>query len=290
MPYGAGQIAAVEQLIRRADAAGDGELAFAARMLGHHRRTSTAASRRSPSSPSPGAWPSSTATRSRTTSGSPHTLLWHFKYMVNAPAELPRGAAGPDVRGARRHGAALPRRRAQPAGRLQAPAPGGPTTSATPRRPRKWYRALDHHAPRRPLRLRRLRPDGAGRATSPTLGRDEEAVALAEPVLAGRLTCVEQPQAILTALLLPYLRTGRRDAARDAHRTGVPAGAGNLADLGDIGEHVEFCARDRQRGPRAGDRRAAPGLAGPGAVAGRGDAVRRGRGAAAAPADRGRAR
>ena len=56
-------------------------------------------------------------------------------------------------------------------------------------------------------------------------GRDAEAVALAEPVLAGRLTCTEQPQAILTALLLPYLRTGR--AERGARRApgGVPPAA-----------------------------------------------------------------
>jgi tetratricopeptide (TPR) repeat protein len=73
-------------------------------------------------------------------------------------------------------------------------------------------------------------------------GRDEEAIALAEPVLAGRLTCAEQPHAMLTELLLPYLRTGRLDQARDAHLRGYRGVRRNLADLGEIGQHVEFCA------------------------------------------------
>jgi len=49
-------------------------------------------------------------------------------------------------------------------------------------------------------------------------GRDEEAIELAQPVLAGRLSCSEQPQGILTVLMRPYLRTGQLDEARDAHR------------------------------------------------------------------------
>ncbi|WP_203706363.1 hypothetical protein, partial [Asanoa iriomotensis] len=73
-------------------------------------------------------------------------------------------------------------------------------------------------------------------------GRDEEAIALAEPVLAGRLSCTEQPQAIYTTLLLPYLRTGRADAARDAHRRSYRLHRTHLADLGDIAQHVTFCA------------------------------------------------
>jgi cellulose synthase operon protein C len=73
-------------------------------------------------------------------------------------------------------------------------------------------------------------------------GRDEEAVALAEPVLAGRLTCSEQPQGVLTVLLKPYLRTGRLEQARDAHRRAYRLHRPNIADLGDVAEHLEFCA------------------------------------------------
>jgi cellulose synthase operon protein C len=74
-------------------------------------------------------------------------------------------------------------------------------------------------------------------------GRDEEAVALAEPVLDGRLTCSEQPQSILTTVMVPYLRTGRLDQARDAHHRAYRLHRMNLAELAEIAEHVTFCAR-----------------------------------------------
>jgi tetratricopeptide (TPR) repeat protein len=73
-------------------------------------------------------------------------------------------------------------------------------------------------------------------------GRDEEAIALAEPVLAGWLTCSEQPHGILTNLLTPYLRTGRLDQARDAHRQAYRLHRPHLADLADISRHLEFAA------------------------------------------------
>src|SRR5262249_54027852 len=73
-------------------------------------------------------------------------------------------------------------------------------------------------------------------------GLDEEAVALAAPVLAGQLTCIEQPQAILTELLLPYLRTGRLTEAAEAHRRAYRRLRGNIADLAGISTHVTFCA------------------------------------------------
>ena len=79
-------------------------------------------------------------------------------------------------------------------------------------------------------------------------GRDEEAVALAEPVLAGRLTCPEQPQAILTALLLPYLRTGRLDEARDAHRRAYRAAARQPGRPGRHRRPRRVLRADRQRG------------------------------------------
>jgi cellulose synthase operon protein C len=74
-------------------------------------------------------------------------------------------------------------------------------------------------------------------------GRDEEAVALLEPVLAGERTCRAQPQDILTTLLFPYLRTGRLEQARDAHRRAYRLHRPMLADLSDIADHIEFCAR-----------------------------------------------
>ncbi|MBB5871036.1 tetratricopeptide (TPR) repeat protein [Allocatelliglobosispora scoriae] len=72
--------------------------------------------------------------------------------------------------------------------------------------------------------------------------RYADAVALAEPVLTGRLTCAEQPQEILTSLLVPYLRTGQLDKARDAHRRAYRALAANPANLGSVAVHIDFCA------------------------------------------------
>ncbi|MBB5077613.1 hypothetical protein [Nonomuraea endophytica] len=75
------------------------------------------------------------------------------------------------------------------------------------------------------------------------LGRDEEAAALAAPVVAGHLTCENQPQSILSCLLLPYVRTGRHAEAAQAHLKAyrliqaLPHYTSNL-DL-----HLEFLAR-----------------------------------------------
>ena len=97
---------------------------------------------------------------------------------------------------------------------------------------------------------------------------DEEAVALAEPVLAGQLTCAEQPQAILTALLVPYLRTGRLGRGRRRAPPGVPQPARQPGrPAATSATTSEFCARTGNETARPGDRRAAPGLAGPAAVA-----------------------
>ncbi|GLY64936.1 tetratricopeptide repeat protein [Amycolatopsis taiwanensis] len=74
--------------------------------------------------------------------------------------------------------------------------------------------------------------------------RDEEAIAVAEPVLHDEhLTCSEQPQHILTALLLPYARTGRLAEARDAHRRAYRLLRTKPQDIEMLAHHLEFCAR-----------------------------------------------
>ncbi|KAB2379425.1 hypothetical protein [Actinomadura montaniterrae] len=73
-------------------------------------------------------------------------------------------------------------------------------------------------------------------------GRYEEAAEIAAPVLASELSCKEQPQGIQTAMLPVYLRTGRPEAAADAHRRAYRAHRRQIADLGDIADHLEFCA------------------------------------------------
>ncbi|GAA4546982.1 ATP-binding protein [Amycolatopsis samaneae] len=73
-------------------------------------------------------------------------------------------------------------------------------------------------------------------------GRFEEAIAIAEPVLDGVFTCVEQPHTILTSLLLPYVHTGRTAEAARAHRAAYRAIRHDPTQLGDVSDHLEFCA------------------------------------------------
>ncbi|MEU8121652.1 tetratricopeptide repeat protein [Spirillospora sp. NPDC049024] len=73
-------------------------------------------------------------------------------------------------------------------------------------------------------------------------GRHKEAFQIAAPVLSAQLRCNEQPQSIRTAMLPVYLRTGRLEKAADAHRRAYRVHRARLADLGDIADHLEFCA------------------------------------------------
>ncbi|MFG1880911.1 hypothetical protein [Micromonospora sp. NPDC049102] len=238
MPYGAGQIAALEQLLRRVDAVDDRHLAFVTRM---QATTGYVYGGEPAKSFVTFSWCLSEFDRDSQPYHQRHLhqLLWHFKYMVSGLLKFPEvpldrtyavlddmerryRAGGHSLQTVHKH-------------RFRVADHVGDAEAAA-----HWYR-LWQTTPRDDL------SDCAG--CDPTsqvgyladTGRDAEAVALAEPVLAGRLTCTEQPQAILTALLLPYLRTGRSSSARDAHREAYRKLRGSLADLWDIGDHIEFC-------------------------------------------------
>lgn len=238
MPFGAAQIAVAEQVAGHADALHDTELQFAARMF---------------------------AVRAYVYGGEPgkafvpfswcvaehdkdpgryrrdhHTLMWYFKNLVSALTRFPEvpldrteavlddmerrwaeDGHSPQAVYAHRHYVA------RHVGDLEAAA--------------EWYTQWCA-APRDSL-SDCIGCDPSGKAHwLACQGRDEEAIALAEPVLAGRLTCTEQPQGILANLMLPYLRTGRLDQAGDAFRQGYRRHARNLADLADIGDYAHFCA------------------------------------------------
>jgi hypothetical protein len=75
------------------------------------------------------------------------------------------------------------------------------------------------------------------------IGRDEEAIAIGSNFLAGEWTCTRQPQDMLATLMVPYVRTGRLELARDAHRRAYLAHRSRLADLAEVAHHIEFCAR-----------------------------------------------
>ncbi|MGW7435905.1 tetratricopeptide repeat protein [Streptomyces sp. NPDC054849] len=73
-------------------------------------------------------------------------------------------------------------------------------------------------------------------------GDDAEALELWRPVLAGEMTCAEEPHRLLAASLLPLLRLGRAEEARSNHLRGYRMARGNESLLPSVGKHIEFCA------------------------------------------------
>jgi hypothetical protein len=76
-----------------------------------------------------------------------------------------------------------------------------------------------------------------------SVGRTADAVALAVNVLDGQLTCAEQPQQMLTALLPAYVAEGMYDEAVDAHRKAYRLLRNRVGELSEHADHVEFLAR-----------------------------------------------
>ncbi|NEA34164.1 hypothetical protein [Streptomyces sp. SID13031] len=76
-----------------------------------------------------------------------------------------------------------------------------------------------------------------------TTDRPADAVALAVGVLDGSLTCNEQPQQMLTQLLPAYVAEGMYSEAVDAHRRAYRALRNLPGELDSYADHVVFCAR-----------------------------------------------
>ncbi|MER7005265.1 hypothetical protein ABT297_19770 [Dactylosporangium sp. NPDC000555] len=239
MPYGGAQIALVEQVMQHADAGGHDELRLASRLFA---TTAYVHGGEPAKSFVTFSWCRAEydAHPERFDREDEHTLLWHFKYMINGLLKFPAVplARTYDVlddmeRRFRAGGHSL---HAVYAYRYQvAEHLGDPAAE-------DWYAKWNAAS-------RDQNSDCAGCDPGQKvdhlvgLGRDEEAVEMAQAVLAGRLTCVEQPQSILTSLMVPYARTGRLSEAADAHRQAYRRLRGNLADMQSIGEHIAFCAR-----------------------------------------------
>lgn len=75
-----------------------------------------------------------------------------------------------------------------------------------------------------------------------TAGDDERALRTWEPVLAGKESCQEEPARSFSYALLPLLRTGKTDRARELHLTGYRGCRRNPSMSGEVGRHLEFCA------------------------------------------------
>lgn len=235
---GAAQLALAEEAVAQADALGDDLLRF------HARMAATEAYQRG-GRPAKGfvtfSWCLARYDAHPDRYGDQeYLLLWHYKYMVNSLTRFP------DVPLARTYAVLddMQQRYQQ----------GGHSLQTVHKH--RWLvafhlgdeKAADLHYERWQAAPRDGNSDCVG--CDPTdqvlhlaaRGRDEEAIALTAPVLAGRLTCVEQPQEILTALLLPYLRTGRLDEARRAHHQAYRSVRDHRSKLGTVAEHVYFLA------------------------------------------------
>lgn len=75
------------------------------------------------------------------------------------------------------------------------------------------------------------------------IGQPAEAVALAAGVLDGQLTCNEQPQQMLTALLPAYVAEGMYSEAAEAHRRAYRKLRSLPGELATYADHIIFCAR-----------------------------------------------
>lgn len=238
MPYGAARIALVEQVIAHADAAHAQELRFRARMVATGSYTHGGEPGKSFVTFS---WCLAEYDRDpHLYRNSTHTIMWHFKYMVSALRKFPEipldrtyavlddmerrwrdGGHSMQTVYAYRHSIAQHIGDHETAERYYGQwctAPRDDLSDCIGCDPSsKAYWLAERH-------------------------RDEDAIAIAEPVLAGAFTCTEQPQSILTALLLPYLRTGRIEEARDAHRRAYRLQRSNLSDMQSIATHIQFCA------------------------------------------------
>ncbi|WP_338785039.1 hypothetical protein [Streptomyces sp. DG1A-41] len=73
-------------------------------------------------------------------------------------------------------------------------------------------------------------------------GDDERALRTWEPVLAGKESCREEPTRSVSYVLLPLLRTGRTDRARELHLAGYRGCRRNPSMSQEVGRHLEFCA------------------------------------------------
>ncbi|MFD0341688.1 hypothetical protein ACFVH0_23935 [Streptomyces sp. NPDC127117] len=73
-------------------------------------------------------------------------------------------------------------------------------------------------------------------------GDDERALNDWEPVLAGKESCQEEPARSASYALLPLLRNGRVDRARELHLAGYRNCRRNPSMSSEVGRHLEFCA------------------------------------------------
>jgi len=73
------------------------------------------------------------------------------------------------------------------------------------------------------------------------LGREDEAIALVDELIAGDYQCGDEPEHALSRALLPLLRAGRLEDAQNAHVRSYVMASDNPDNLGIIANHLIFC-------------------------------------------------
>jgi tetratricopeptide (TPR) repeat protein len=238
-PYGKARSALLEDVVRRADAAGNDELAFYARLalvtayvMGAEPRKSLVPFARCVTD-----WDADPAKYQEHA----QTFLWCFKYVPSTLTKFPEvslaqtNAVVDDMERRWRAGGhsmhAVHHYRWLVANHV-----GDAGTAA------EEYR-LWSTAPRDGLSdCIGCDPTAKARHLIET-GRPADAVALATGVLDGQLTCNEQPQQMLTALLSAYVAEGMYSEAVDAHRRAYRILRNSPGELDSYAEHIIFCAR-----------------------------------------------
>jgi len=237
LSHGKGRIAALETVIREADAQGSPGLRYAARIF----ITSAYAQGGEPAKAFvPFSWCLAVHDRGEADPHWDHNLYWFFKFMVSSMTGFPEVPL-------ERTYAALDdmERRYRLAGYTMNP--------VHQYRSRVARHIGDRETAAEEYRLWSAAPRGEmsdciGCEPSDKvghlswLGHHADAVAVAAPVLGGTFTCTEQPQDILTSLLLPYVHIGRHEDAANAHRQAYRAIQHDPAQLREVALHVEFCA------------------------------------------------
>ncbi|TDO49222.1 hypothetical protein EV643_106191 [Kribbella sp. VKM Ac-2527] len=239
MPFGKARSAVVEDVVRRVDATTDEDLAFFARLelvtayvMGGEPRKSLV-----PFARCVAEWDKDPAKYQRHS----HTFMWCFKYAPSTLTKFPEVpldqtyAVLDDMERRWRQGGHSPHAVHQH--RWQVAAHIGDAAAAA-----EQFR-LWSTAPRDDL-SDCLGCDPTQKVQHLTAtGRTADAVALAVGVLDGSLTCAEQPQQMLTALLPAYVAEGMYSEAVDAHRRAYRVVRGQPGELSSYADHIRFCAR-----------------------------------------------
>ena len=237
MPPGRAQIAAIEEAVRYADARNQPGLRYTARI---HAVRAHLRGGEPGNALVPFAWCLAAREAGTADPAHDHALFWSFKGIVSALRVFPEVPLDRTV-------AVLDdmERRYRLAGHTLGPVHEARCFLA--------HQLGDRETAREQYRLWCAAPRGemsdcaACEATSKVRhlveeGRDEDAVAVVAPVLDGTVSCDVQPHTALTALLLPFVRTGRLDEAADAHRRGYRAVQGDRGALMAVCRHIRFCA------------------------------------------------